>query len=45
MRNINSVNSMNTVRPVEGFYYGSFVRFFAGAYYRAHFSKLSECRE
>lgn len=42
MRNI---ISMNTVMPVEGFYYGSFVRFFAGAYYRAHFSKLSECRE
>lgn len=36
MRNI---ISMNTVLPVEGFYYGSFVRFFAGAFYRAHFPK------
>ncbi len=36
MRNI---ISMNTVLPVEGFYYSSYVRFFAGAFYRAYFPK------
>lgn len=30
---------LNTVKPANGFYYGSYVRFFAGAFYRAHFPK------